>query len=88
MKKIKIQTTIIDKLPFEINTGKNGEGYIELTDEEVFNLIKTLCKDERLIKIHLKELINVFEKELQSYAENQFNKFGRGEFYEDEGENK
>ena len=86
MKKVKIKKEIIDKLPFEVGVTENGEGFIELSDEEAMEVIKKLCQDEKILQKHFDDLTMVFESELQSYAEDQYNRFGRGEFFEDLGE--
>ena len=78
-----MQPDFEDSRQFETGKIGEGEGYIDIPDEEIDSVLKGFLQDclqnEKLFMKHRNDFLDAFEKELQEYAEEQFFKQGRGE---------
>lgn len=72
----------LDDAPLYEIDYRNGEAWIDIPDDEVEDVLKNIMMEvintPRLLKKYSKDLQDIFEKELQDYANDQFFKEGRG----------
>ena len=83
MKKYRIK----DKPNYEIYSSYKNYADIDIPDEEINEVLKRLLEktisNPRLFEKVRSDLLDIYEKELQAYAEEQFFEKGRGNVYKD-----
>lgn len=80
------QSNIEDAPLYEIEYG-NKEAYVDIPDEEIENFIKEkliqVANNPRLLTKYMGDFKDVFEKDLQEFANDKFFKEGKGEIIDD-----
>lgn len=77
---------VFDSKLFEVEY-VDGEAYIEIDDKEVDEFLKKklieTAQSPRLFEKHRSEILDMFEDDLQKYADDLFYKQGKGEVFKD-----